>query len=246
MRTFVVCAAVVLASLQVSVVAGAQEINLSGGPDASVPAITTAPLGMTGWGGAPVSVTTSALGMTGWRSAPVTLTTAALGMTGWRSAPIKLTTPTLGMTGWKSSVPEGVDALVSPAPSPRPPRPIVCQAPLVPDPARGTCVCREGFEQRGNTCVEDRKEAVGGLAQPPEKPEPPPLPVAPAPQPAPDRQPKIQRIAPEPAPQPQPETRRVAPPPSAHARQAVILLPDLQIRTAAVNLGETGMRRGTC
>jgi outer membrane biosynthesis protein TonB len=149
---------------------------------------------------------------------------------------MKLTTPMLGMTGWKSLAREGPAALVSPTPTPLPPRPIVCPSPFVPNAAGAACVCREGFEQRGNTCVDDRDQAVGGaLAQPPEKPGPQPLPVAPAPQPAPQVQPDIQRVIRERAPQPQPETRRAAQPPSAKVRQAGVLLPDLRILNALVD-----------
>jgi len=78
---------------------------------------------------------------------------------------------------------------------------------------------------------------VGGMAQTPEDPEPGPLPKA-APQP------KIRQEAPQPKPtveggqneriHKQP-ARRAAPPPANNALQAVVLLPDLRIRTAMVD-----------
>lgn len=79
-------------------VAFGQELKSGTAPGA----ITTDPLGMSGWASAPIVVTTQQLGMTGWRSEPVVATTPELGMTGWRSEPIAAETPPLGMTGWRS------------------------------------------------------------------------------------------------------------------------------------------------
>lgn len=85
---------------------------------------------------------------------------------------------------------------------------------------------------------------VGGLAQTPEETEPEPLGIAAPQQPPQEATPQIRQAAPQPEPvveggqnemiHKQP-TRGAAPAPADNALQAVVLLPDLRIRTATVD-----------